>query len=393
MTKKFQELESFKDYLVSRFREGVFNGKKLLSEISMQGYTGSYGTLNRYMNAVLPDYWKNHIRHNRFFANSRAKLRPIMYKRAMRFETEPGEQAQVDWGHFGKVEVNGKVEKLYCFVFVLGYSRAIYIEFTTSQKLPILQNCHVNAFKKLGIPRTIVYDNMKTVVLSREKLPDGSVKVHYNPAFLDFADYYGFDVVTAPPYWPRYKGKVEAMVKYVRNNFMQGVKFNEALVNLNSLNKQASTWVDEVANVRIHASTEEKPIVRWEKEKSYLQFPNLFRYETAHYEVRDSTKDALVQYKSNFYSLPDDFSRRRVLIKEIDRDGVNLIEIYFKDQVIAIHNLSRERRKLVQDPKHLVSKNAVNKRVRKANKDKKSGLFAANITRSMDYYRNLTPKE
>src|SRR5204862_98653 len=107
--------------------------------------------------------------------------------------------------------------------------------FVVRQNQQTLQACHIHAFEKIGIPQIILYDNMKTVVLGRKKLADGSKKIQYNPAFLDFARYYGFEVKACPPYWPRAKGKVESGVKYLKNNFMVGESFGKTFKSLDEL--------------------------------------------------------------------------------------------------------------------------------------------------------------
>ena len=159
----------------------------------------------------------------------------------MRFETEPGEQAQVDWGHFGFIEHHGRQRRLYAFVMTLGWSRAMYVEFTTSTDATWWLRCHVHAFHYFGgVPKVVLHDNLKTAVLSRDA--DGTV--HWNPRYLDFADYYGFTPQACRPYRAQTKGKVEAGIRYVRGNFWPGLRF----VDLADLNRQGRDWLDFTAN-------------------------------------------------------------------------------------------------------------------------------------------------
>lgn len=248
------KLTKFRDYLDQRLKKGITNCKKLFLEVQKQGFNGSYFSVYRYLKL---------LKH---------KTSKVDNRGFHRFETSPGEQAQVDWGSFRTIEINGIVERLYCFVYLLGYSRALHIEFTVKQDLKTLQQCHMHAFERLGIPKNILYDNAKTVVLKREKLPDGTYKFHYNPAFLDFSQYYGFAIKLCMPYWPRTKGKVESGVKFVGNNFMQGMKFNDGFSSLEELNKKALLWIDSFADLRIHGTTGERPSDRFAEEKSYLHF-------------------------------------------------------------------------------------------------------------------------
>lgn len=371
-----KKIMQFKKFLDDQIKYGVTNARKLFIEIKQQGYPGSYSLVNNYVRS--------------FSKNTNSNYKPSIH-----FETKPGEQAQIDWGHFGKIEINGRLEKLYCFVYILGFSRAIYIEFVVKQNLQTLEDCHIHAFESLGIPQTIVYDNMKTVVLSREKLLDGTKKIHYNPAFLDFAKFYGFEIKACPPYWPRAKGKVEASVKYIRNNFMQGLDFSRNSFSLAKLNEKAKHWVDNVASVRIHASTRERPSDSWLKEKPLLRFPKDFpQYSLSFFTERKATKDAMIQYKLNFYSVPMQFAGKKLLIKEINEGGVGKIEIYFKDKLAALHILTRETGQWITDPKHLLMKPAIKNKRKKIGVNRRekevNRIFVA--TRSLDYYNRIIPK-
>lgn len=361
-----KKLSKFESHLSKRFRSGITNSMKLYREIKEQGYKGSYALVNRFLHQ----------------GNSN-------YKPSIRFETEAGEQAQVDWGSFGKIEINGRIERLYCFVYVLEYSRMAYIEFTIKQNLHTLENCHIHAFEKIGIPKTIVYDNMKTVVIRREKLPDGRNIPHFNPAFFDFSEHYGFHIFACPPYWPRAKGKVEASVKYVRNNFMKGMKYRKGFTSLNELNKKAQQWLNTTANTRIHRTTEERPVDRWLKEKKYLHFPiNIPAYTSSPFMARNSTKDGLIQYKSNFYSVPIEYARRKLFVKEVNRNGIVGLKIYFQDMIVAEHLVSHERGEWVVDDSHFMRESRVHdKGVRKVLSKKKIKKSSPDIgIRPLSYY-------
>lgn len=347
------DLDPFREYLISRIRKGVVNGHKLFLEIQPHGFHGSYETLYRYLRNDLNNYWIKPYRKNHYSYYKNSAIILSKYKSAKRFETEPGQQAQVDWGHFQTVILNGRKKKLYCFIFVLGYSRAIYIEFTTSENLAVFESCHINAFKALGIPNSIVYDNTKTAILFNKRMPDGKRKIDLNVSFLDFACYYGFEIIASPPYWPRNKGKVESSVKYIRNHFWQGMRFIKNINSLEELNQKAKDWVNQVANNRIHTTTQEKPMDRWLKEKPNLKFPkDLPDYQVSPFLCRFSNKDQFIQYKQNFYSVPKEYSWRKLFIREIDTQGNRLVTIYFKGKLITQHNLCTERGKYIENPLH-----------------------------------------
>lgn len=332
----------------------------------------------------------------RYLKYRKAQQIIIKYKPSTRFETSPGEQAQVDWGSFGKIEVNGRQERLYCFVYLLGYSRFPYIEFTIKQNQQTLQECHINAFDTVGIPRTIIYDNMKTVVLQRDRLPNSSQNIHYNPSFLEFARYYGFKVEATPPYWPRAKGKVEAFIKYVRNDFMQGMQFGKDFFSLEELNEKAKHWLQNEANVRFHKTTGERPMDLWKKEKRFLRFPvKLPRYKTSPFVERRVTKDGFVEYKKNFYSVPIQYTRKKVYLREKNENGRVAIEIYFEDKMIAIHKLLFERGRLVINENHLQRFKKNKDKIKKSSikYKRQKNPMVEDFHRPLSYYEFLIPEE
>jgi len=348
------------------------NVSQLFREMEAQGYTGSYATLNTYVNSVHGPKKKN-------------------YKRSIRVETGAGEQAQVDWGSFGRLDVNGRKEKLYAFVYVLSYSRMMYVEFVARQNQPTLQQCHINAFEALGIPKAIRYDNMKTVILKQEKLPDGTKKMHWNPSFKDFALYYGFTLEMCPPYWPRAKGKVEAGVKYLRNSFAEGSSFKKNTKDLKELNKQVGVWLKNMANSRTHGTTKQKPEDLWLEEKPFLKFPtNLPQYQSTPLLERRASKDGIVQYKANAYSVPTPFCRKKVAIREAWEHGLPYIEIYYCNKLIAKHQLYRGRGKWIIKDEHVVQEKK--KTGARQNKRKEStALEVADpiVLRDLGYYNSL----
>ncbi|MBI3120169.1 MAG: IS21 family transposase [Candidatus Kerfeldbacteria bacterium] len=330
----------FRESIRLRLKRGEKNITRIFQYLQKEGYLGSYALLNSYVRNFLLSF------------------RQKKYKRSTRVETDPGEQAQIDWGDFGKVVINGRKEKLYAFIYILSYSRMAYVEFVVRQKQVVLQNCHVRAFEKIGMPKVLRYDNMKTVLVRRKKLPNGYKKLYWNPSFQEFAKYYGFELDICPPYWPRSKGKVEAMVKYLKQNFADGNVFKKNFISLENLNKEVSRWLDEVANARIHRTTKEKPCNLWKKEKPFLIFPNGFSpYNPTPLLPRRSTKDGLIQYKSVFYSVPMDYAQKKLYIREIDNSGLPILEIYDHHESIARHSISTKRGSWVLDDQHLSTKN------------------------------------
>jgi len=187
------KLDPFKQYVRNRLKEAPFSAARLLEEIREQGYKGKYSILKTFVRQLKKSY---------------------LHRAVMRFETEPGKQAQVDWGHCGFIKEGGQRKKLYCFVKTLGYSRTKFVRFTTSIDLETFIACHILAFKYFGgVPKELLYDNLKQVVVKRLfKAKDSEM----NKRFMDFAGYYSFDPILCRPYRPQTKGKVENTVKYVK---------------------------------------------------------------------------------------------------------------------------------------------------------------------------------
>lgn len=147
----------------------------------------------------------------------------------------PGEQSQVDWSPFGTIKDQEIKKRLYCFSMVLGFSRTLYIEFTTSQAIFTFLACHQHAFLCFGgYTRTILYDNLKTVVLSR---CEGNIQ--WNSKFIDFAGFYGFQPKLCRLYRAQTKGKVERPFNYIWQDFFIGSKFE----GIEDLNQKALSWV------------------------------------------------------------------------------------------------------------------------------------------------------
>jgi transposase len=150
---------------------------------------------------------------------------PLPVESVVRFETAPGEPMQVDWVEFRKGS-----DPLYAFCATLGYSRASYVEFVTDMKVGTLIDGHQKAFMALcGVPRRILYDNMKTVVLERDV--DGSGEHRYHAGFLDYAKHCGFVIKLCRPYRARTKGKVERFNGYLRRSFYVPLVAKERLRN------------------------------------------------------------------------------------------------------------------------------------------------------------------
>jgi transposase len=303
-----RKLDPFAPYLEKRIAEGVLNASKLFGELQAQGYQGGKSLVKDF---VQP--WREARRR----------------QATVRFETEPGEQAQVDWGHFGLIQHHGHQRRLYAFIMTLGWSRAMYLEFTIAADAAWFLRGHLHAFQYFnGAPHQVLHDNLKSAVLSRDA--DGTI--HWNPRYLDFAYYYGFTPRACQPYRAQTKGKVESGIRYVRGNFWPGLRF----VDLADLNQQARHWLDTVANVRVHGTTGEIPCARLPLEglQSLFGKPD---YDTSLITYRRSTRDCLVSYDGNYYSVPAEYARQLLTVKECESG--ELIVLNAQGNEIAHHRL------------------------------------------------------
>jgi len=313
------KLDPYKEYIQRRLeRYERLSATKLYLEIQERGYQGSYETVKRYVAAIRP--------------------RPRQEEAFCRFETGPGEQTQVDWGEFGTIWHQGRRRKLFCFCLVLGYSRADYIEFTVSRDLQTFLSCHLHAWEYLGgVTCEILYDQLKTVVLSQE-----GEHTEWNPKFLDFARQYGFLPRLCAPGRKETKGKVEALVRYVRSSFFAGLEFTD----LDDLNAKARNWLDSVANVRLHGTHKKRPIDLLPQEG--LQ-PLAGRcYPLPVRERRKVHKDCQVYFQANRYSVPFQYAGREV---EVEAAGTQL-RIFYAGELIAIHEITPLKGQMVMREEH-----------------------------------------
>ena len=187
----------------------------------------------------------------------------------VRFETEPGVQMQADWIEFRRKKGAG----LFAFVATLGHSRSSYVEFVSNMRLETLLSCHENCFAWFGgVPKQVLYDNMKTVVLERDAY--GPKQHRFTPKFLDFAKHYGFAPRLCRPYRARTKGKVERMNGYLRRSFYVplAAKLKAAGLELDVItaNTEVWRWLREVAEQRVHGTTKCVPALQLVKERASL---------------------------------------------------------------------------------------------------------------------------
>ncbi len=287
--KKESKLDKYKDYIIQKLNEGPFTAARLLRELQEMGFTGKYTIVKDFVRKVRPAYGVQAV---------------------YRYETKPGVQAQVDWSEFGRVEIDSRILKIYCFNMILGYSRMRYIEFTLSIDVYTLIQCHLNAFRYFGgYTNEILYDNMKQVVITRALKSSDS---EWNPKYEDFFKHYGLIPRLCRPYRAQTKGKIENNVGYVRRDFFLGRSFNS----LADMNSQALAWLARV-NSSVHGTTHEIPLERLKSEelKPIDFFPE---YLVIREEARKISRDCFISYLGNKYSVPYKYAGREAILQIFD---------------------------------------------------------------------------
>ncbi len=186
----------------------------------------------------------------------------------VRFETAPGEQMQVDYCCLRP----GK-HRLSAFVAVLGYCRAAFVRFVSDERLETLLDCHEQAFAFFGgVPRKVLYDNMKTVVIERDGY--GPDLHRFQPQFKDFAEHHGFQPKLCRPYRAKTKGKVERFNHYLKHSFAYPLttRLKQAglVLDVTTANAEVGIWLRDVANLRTHGTTGESPAELLKQERPFL---------------------------------------------------------------------------------------------------------------------------
>jgi transposase len=303
---RVSKLEAYRGHVDRRLAEGVSNCVVLLREIRALGYRGSY--------TILKDYVQ-------------PQRRAALPAATVRFETEPGEQAQVDFGTYRYRRSDGSVARVYAFVMVMSWSRALYVEFVAKADLGAFLRCHWNAFTFFGgVPAKCLYDNAKVVVLGRDEAGNPVHPVE----FLDFALRAGFAIQLCRPYRAQTKGRVESGIKYVRGNLWPVLRFAD----LTDLNLQTRRWLDEVANVRVHGTTGQRPLDRLVEERRFLRtLPAGEHIEPYLWSMRQVGRDGFVRFERSSYGVPWQWAGRQVQVRADDQ----AVEVWSGQERLAVH--------------------------------------------------------
>ncbi len=259
---------------------------------------------------------------------------------------EPGEQCQVDPGELRGVLINGLETTIHFVVFVLSFSRLMYVALSPKAiNTERFIQMHDAAFRYFdGVTAECVYDQTKLVVIKEEYR-----ELTVNSRFNEYASHAGFRIHACEGYDPESKGKVEAGVKYVKGNALYGETFDDWA----AVESYMANWLDTVANQRDHATTGQVPQVHYDEHerrhmKTYLS-PDIVQ-SSGHRLIRKADKTGLISYKANKYSVPMRYQRNHISIDPIG-DQLHLYDLETGEEV-ASHALTSGKGKIIKNTHH-----------------------------------------
>ena len=315
-------LDPYKAFLAEALEQHPrLRATRLFEMIRDRGYGGSVVQLRRHV----------------------ATIRPAPREAYLRLATLPGEQAQVDWGHFGTIRVGHAKRPLSCFVMVLSWSRAVFARFALDQTLESFMRGHVEAFAAFGGgPRTILYDNLKSVVLDR-----AGDHVRFNESMLLMAGHYHFAPKPCAPYRGNEKGKVERTIQYLRHGFFAARRFTS----VQDLNAQLADWIRRVAHARkvpgdpagrlVHAALEEE-------QPRLLALPE-HPWNCDLVKPVASGKQPYIRFDRNDYSIPHWLAGKPLSLLASEE----FVRITNGSHVFATHARTYDEKQVIEDPAHI----------------------------------------
>lgn len=316
-------LDPYISFIKATFKEyPTLNARRLWQMVKERGYPGG------------PDHFRHMV----------ARYRPLRSEEAyLRLSTLPGEQAQVDWGAFGKIKIGEAERKLYGFIMVLSWSRQIFLKFYLNQSTVNFQRGHIEAFEYFGgyLTREIYYDNLKAAVLERV-----GKAIHYNPEILALAGHYRYKPVPVEVGQANQKGRVERAVRFARSSFWPARKWRD----LDDLNRQALNWCSGEAAERKWVQ-DEKLTVReaFEQERQYLlKTPNIPFIVYERKEVRIG-KTPYACFDGNLYSVEPAYVKRTLSVFAT----LETVRICHGLTEVASHKRCFDKGKVFEDEKHI----------------------------------------
>lgn len=260
----------------------------------------------------------------------------------LRLRTLPGEQAQVDWGHFGSMTIGQAKRPLMAFVMVLSYSRKIYLHFYLNQRTENFLRGHEQAFQTFaGVPRVLLYDNLKSVVLERQ----GNA-IRFNPTLLAFAAHYHFEPRPCAVYRGNEKGRVERAIQYIRHHFFAARTYRD----LDDLNEQAHHWCETQAADRPCPEDKTKSVreVFQEEQSRLITLPE-HPFPVDETETVHVGKTPYARFDWNDYSVPHDQVRKTLTVCAT----LTTVTLLDGTKVLAKHERSYNKAQQIECPEHI----------------------------------------
>jgi len=259
-----------------------------------------------------------------------------------RLRTLPGEQAQVDWAHFGKLQVGQAERPLWAFVMVLSYSRRLFLRFFAGASMPYFLRGHVDAFEALGgVARVLLYDNLKSAVLERH-----GDAIRFHPTLLALAAHYRFEPRPVAVARGNEKGRVERAIRYIRDAFFAARDF----VDLADLNRQADEWATTRAAERPWVEDRSRRVHDAFADEKDKLLPMPAEPFPAHERVEvEIGKTPYARFDLNDYSVPHDRTQRTLVVLA-DLDSVRIAD---GNHIVATHARSWDRARQIENADHL----------------------------------------
>jgi transposase len=272
-----------------------------------------------------------------------SELRPRKLPEAyLRLKMLPGEQAQVDWGHFGSIQIGNAKRPLMAFVMVLSWSRQIFLQFYLNQQMENFLRGHVAAFEAWkGLPKILLYDNLKSAVLERQ-----GQAIRFNPTLLDLASHYHFEPRAAAPARGNEKGRVERAIRYIRDNFFAGRHFQS----LDELNEQANHWCQGIsADRRCPENTDLTVREAFLQEQPALIALADNPFDTREHKPVKAQKTPYIRFDLNDYSIPHPYVQKTLTINAC----LKTVRIIDGDERIAEHPRSFSKGEQIENEQHI----------------------------------------
>lgn len=314
--RRVSKLDPYREHIEAWLKQdGAYKATLIYDRLQAIGFTGSYDIVKRVVKEM------------------KEETQRVAY---MRFESEPGRQAQVDFGEFSVELPDGSIRKYYLFAMILGYSRRIYGELIEHCDMPAFLDCHMRAFTAFGgIPGEILYDRMKNVYVGKI-----SGKTRFNATMHGFAVHYGFQPRVAPAYAAWVKGKIERPFSFIREGFWRGYGF----ISLEAANRDLAAWLEAKA-MRVHGTTHETVSLRFERERPFLRLIPTPPFDPSYRVYRKVHKDCTVRFEGNSYVVPHTLVGKAVILRV--KDGK--MRVIFDDRLIVTYAMPEGRGHLVQD--------------------------------------------